>query len=387
MFTVDQNSNRIYPVKVETFGDLGIRERDNLQEWLAHEPSALGEDLLIIQKEFAGFDDTRERLDLLALDKDGNLVIIENKLDDSGRDVVWQAIKYASYCASLKKAEIVEIFRQYLDDHVQEVSGGGRVDASSRICEFMNASDLDEVQLNLGHSQRIIMVAANFRKEATCAALWLLGHGINIQCHKVTPYLLGKEILISAAQVIPMPEVDELMIGIRLKEAEEKNAQTELKKFQKLRLEYWALCLKAFQDSSCNLYDNISPGKDNWLSAGSGLLSCPYRLIFGKKELRVEIGFDRSLAEENKFVFDFLYDHKKEVEERFGKPLEWRRSDENKSSKIQLSCDMDGYDKDRWQECIAWHLECMTKLESVLREPLQEARNRLSRGIGTNEIA
>lgn len=32
--------------------------------------------------------DTRECLDLLALDKDGNLVIIENKLDDSGRDVV-----------------------------------------------------------------------------------------------------------------------------------------------------------------------------------------------------------------------------------------------------------------------------------------------------------
>ena len=35
-----------------------------------------------------------ERLDLLALDKDGKLVIIENKLDDTGREVVfWQAIK------------------------------------------------------------------------------------------------------------------------------------------------------------------------------------------------------------------------------------------------------------------------------------------------------
>ncbi|MEX0604876.1 MAG: hypothetical protein WD623_04740 [Marinobacter sp.] len=29
----------------------------------------------------------REWLDLLAIDKDGNLVIIENKLDDSGQDV------------------------------------------------------------------------------------------------------------------------------------------------------------------------------------------------------------------------------------------------------------------------------------------------------------
>ena len=89
MFTVSDQTNRISPVKTKRFSELGFTERKNLKEWLAHEPSALGEELLIIQKEFDGFDDTRERLDLLALDKDGNLVIIENKLDDSGRDVVW----------------------------------------------------------------------------------------------------------------------------------------------------------------------------------------------------------------------------------------------------------------------------------------------------------
>lgn len=45
--------------------------------------------VLVIQKEFDGFSDTRERSDLLALDKDGDLVVIENKLDDSGNDVTW----------------------------------------------------------------------------------------------------------------------------------------------------------------------------------------------------------------------------------------------------------------------------------------------------------
>jgi RecB family endonuclease NucS len=107
MFTVNYQTNRISPVKTKSFNELGLTERKHLQEWLAHEPSALGEELLIIQKEFDGFDDTRERLDLLALDKDGNLVIIENKLDDSGRDVVWQALKYASYCASLTKLQAI----------------------------------------------------------------------------------------------------------------------------------------------------------------------------------------------------------------------------------------------------------------------------------------
>jgi len=38
----------------------------------------------------------RSGLDLLAIDEEGSLVVIENKLDDSGKDVVWQGLKYAS---------------------------------------------------------------------------------------------------------------------------------------------------------------------------------------------------------------------------------------------------------------------------------------------------
>ena len=192
---------------------------------MEHEPSALGEELLMIQKEFDGFDDTRERLDLLALDKDGNLVVIENKLDDSGRDVVWQVLKYASYCASLSKMQIVEIYQKYIDQYAKcedDSDGKKAIDASSQICEFLEAPDLDEVKLNLGNSQRIMMVAANFRKEVTSTALWLLGQGINIQCFKVTPHALGDQLLINIDQIIPTPEAKELMIGINAKEADEK---------------------------------------------------------------------------------------------------------------------------------------------------------------------
>ena len=116
MYIIDKDSNKLIKVEKKTFKSLGLDERHNLQEWIAKEPSSLGEDLLIIQKEFDGFADTKERLDLLAIDKSGNLVIIENKLDDSGRDVTWQAIKYASYCSSLSKSDVVEIYQKYLND-------------------------------------------------------------------------------------------------------------------------------------------------------------------------------------------------------------------------------------------------------------------------------
>ena len=116
MYIIDLPSNSLTKIEKTSFKALNLEERKHLQEWIAKEPSSLGEDLLIIQKEFDGFSDTRERLDLLALDKDGNLVIIENILDDSGRDVTWQAIKYASYCSSLTKQDIIEIYQKYLDN-------------------------------------------------------------------------------------------------------------------------------------------------------------------------------------------------------------------------------------------------------------------------------
>ena len=115
MYLINKKSNRISKIPQKSFSELGFREREHLQEWLAANPEALGEELLIIQKEFSGFSDTSERLDLLALDKQGNLVIIENKLDDTGRDVTWQVLKYASYCSSLSKKHIRNIYQDYLD--------------------------------------------------------------------------------------------------------------------------------------------------------------------------------------------------------------------------------------------------------------------------------
>ncbi|TOP93656.1 DUF4268 domain-containing protein [Vibrio parahaemolyticus] len=377
MFTVNHQTNRISPVKTKRFSELGFTERKHLQEWLAHEPSALGEELLIIQKEFDGFDDTRERLDLLALDKDGNLVIIENKLDDSGRDVVWQALKYASYCASLTKAQIVEIYQQYLDRY-EPVTGevdllNAPASASARICEFLDAPDLDELKLNLGNSQRIMLVAANFRKEVTSTALWLLGQGISIACFKITPYSLGEQLLINIDQIIPTPEAKELMIGINAKEAEEKTTEVVLKNRHTVRREYWERALEAFQKSACQLYNNISPSKDHWLSAGSGLSGCPYNLIFLQKELRVELWISRGVTEENKYLFDLLSQSKQDIEHAFGAELEWMRLDEKKSCRIQFSTKADGFNKDTWPQAVAWHLEQMTKLEKALKGPLQKA--------------
>lgn len=69
MFQVDPKGNSLHPLQPCSFKDLGIGERAHLQEWIESRPDALGEDLLILYKEFGALAGTRGRVDLLALDK------------------------------------------------------------------------------------------------------------------------------------------------------------------------------------------------------------------------------------------------------------------------------------------------------------------------------
>jgi hypothetical protein len=366
MYQIDKDQNRISALTPCKFSDLGFRERDHLQEWLAHNPTSLGEDLLIIQKEFDGFDDTRERLDLLALDKDGNVMVIENKLDDSGRDVVWQAIKYASYCSSLSKRQVIEIYQKYLDKYHD-----GQ-DAEESLCAFLEQDDLDEVILNKGNGQRLVFVAANFRKEVTSTALWLLSHNITVQCFKVTPYMWGEQVFLDIKQIIPVPEVKELMIGMSAKAAEEKHIEEEQKTRFTIRTAFWTQALDALKESPCNLFDNINPSNSNWLSAGSGMRHVPYILIFGTKEIRVELGISRADKRENKWIFDELHKRKELIEDSFGNALIWDRLDNNKQSSIRYRKSIDGYNEDNWPEIIEWMLDHMKRLEKALKPHLVE---------------
>ena len=72
LYRIDKKQNKILRIKNISFSEIGFKERQHIQEWIRKESSVFGEEILIIQKEFADFDGTAERLDLLGLDKQGN---------------------------------------------------------------------------------------------------------------------------------------------------------------------------------------------------------------------------------------------------------------------------------------------------------------------------
>ena len=375
MFKVDLEENRLVQLDVQRFSKLNLNERQHLQEWLVHTPEALGEELLIVQKEFDGFEDTRERLDLLALDKEGRLVVIENKLDDSGRDVVWQALKYVAYCSSLKKAEIVEIYQKYLNQWFNGES------AVPNLCEFLGVEDLDDTVLNAGSEQRLVLVAANFRKEVTATVLWLIGHGVQAQCFRVVPYSFGEELLIDLQQIIPTPEAADYMIGMANKESEEKASQRTQTQTQKLRHAFWTKLLEELRVRKVSRYENISPSRDHWLTSATGVSGCGYSLIFGKSLARVDLYLGRSRADENKWIFDQLGREKNEIEASFGAQLDWQRLDGKKACRICCQRPYNGFDEANWPEMIDWLCTHIVKMEQAFSEPLDRLNREMkSRG-------
>lgn len=48
MYLINKKNNRLSKMEEKTFSELGFKERENLQEWIANEPGIFGEDLLII---------------------------------------------------------------------------------------------------------------------------------------------------------------------------------------------------------------------------------------------------------------------------------------------------------------------------------------------------
>jgi hypothetical protein len=371
MYRIDRTANRICKLPAARFADFQFTERNHLQEWIAHQPDALGEDLLIIQKEFAGFDDTKERLDLLALDKQGGLVVIENKLDDSGRDVVWQSLKYASYCSTLSRTHVASIYQQYLDRQ------GIEAKAEDRICEFLDEEDFGEVILNPGNDQRMILVAAQFRKEVTSTVLWLLKHDVRIQCFKATPFQDGDALFLNLEQVIPLAEAEELMIGIAEKEKEEHITEKGLADRISLRTDFWHQVLEALRIAGVDVYANVSPSRDPWLNAGSGVSGVHYTMIFGRNEVRVEFSFSRPARDENKALFDALESRKEEIEARFGGPLEWRRVDERKISMVRVRKPCDGHDRESWPQICDWFVDQVRRMATTFGPEIGAMRQRL----------
>jgi hypothetical protein len=359
MYKINKEDNNIIKLEQRLFSELGFRERENLQEWIAKNPDVLGEDLLIIQKEFDGFNNTNERLDLLALDKDANLVIIENKLDDTGKDVVWQALKYTSYCSTLTTKEIIKMYQDYLDQYENNE------DATTMILDFLEIEE--ELILNR-KDQRIVFIANNYRREVTSTVLWLLNHDIQVQCFRAIPYSMGDDLFLQIEQIIPLPETKEYMIDAKEKEKEVTGKSKIVAESESLLIEFWKQQKDDLNKNKIHFLDNTKSMPH--YNLGFWKEKAKFSMVLGRDALRVELYMNN---DKDKKLFDAMYQFKDEIDSKFDGVIIWERLDNKKASRIKAEMPIEiidtltnWKDKETWEIRINWFTKEIVKFYDVI---------------------
>jgi hypothetical protein len=162
-----------------------------LEDMIVASPSILHDQWMIIGRQRdTGFGG---RIDLLAIAPDGALVLIELKRDKSPREVVAQAIDYATYVEQLKSEDVVEIYGKFAP---------GRELAADFQTRF--GTKFDEEALNGSH--QIVIVTSTLDDSSTRIVRYLNERdiAINVLCFQV--FANGEESFLSRAWLLDPAE-------------------------------------------------------------------------------------------------------------------------------------------------------------------------------------
>ena len=213
--------------------DKNVKER-KLQDALMANPDPLEKGLFIIATEFGDWEDSRRRIDLLALDDKARLVVVELKRSQTGDHAELQAIRYAAMVSNMTRDRIIRAHSDYLKRkaktpqlprHGGDGNDGEGADiegykiAEERLTEHLKkvlektTETESETKLELSDISvstelpRIILASAGFSQELTTSVLWLVeNYELDITCVELQLYETdqGKQFLIDN-RIIPLP--------------------------------------------------------------------------------------------------------------------------------------------------------------------------------------
>ena len=149
----------------------------HLENWLERNPWALAEEPLLIigRQTSANIDAGTIFPDLLALDSEGNLVIIELKKAQAPREVVAQVLEYAAWANELSEDDLVAIAANYI--------GFASDQAESQLnAKFLETFDV-EVRPKLKSRIRLFIAAETIPPSVSRVSRFLrTQHSIDISC-------------------------------------------------------------------------------------------------------------------------------------------------------------------------------------------------------------
>lgn len=226
MTIYEVTSTDINPIAQTTFRQAQIQERTDLQRLLRDRIEVIAPGCLVLAEEFGDWDESRRRIDLLAIDTEANLVVIELKRTEVGGHMELQAVRYAAMVSTMTFEQAVRAHERFLQQN-----GRKSEDAANNILEHLNWDEPDEDAF--AQDVRIVLASAQFSRELTSAVMWLNDRGLSIQCVRLIPYADGKRVLLDVQQVIPLPEAEAYQVRLREKSRKERESRQSNRDYTK----------------------------------------------------------------------------------------------------------------------------------------------------------
>jgi len=209
------------PAERVSLTEAGLLERQHLQEWVIAHPEILGEEVLVVSFEFdrwitgAGAS-TWERLDVLALDRTGRLIVAELKRDIAPDAVMVQALNYAAMARGFNLDLLVEAYAARRDGELSAA------ELQEELREW--APSLSDETLA---SPRIVLVSEDFGPVLRNTAMFLIQQGLDLRLVRVQLYRMSNATLaLTASQLLPVPNTEEFMVGTRSAASTQRAART-----------------------------------------------------------------------------------------------------------------------------------------------------------------
>ena len=175
-------------------------EETVLEDWLESNPDGILEDgqLLFVGRQVA--TDLGGFVDLLGIDRGGDVVVVELKRDRTPRDTLAQALEYASFAERLDAEQLQTILRSYLNDESLSLAEHHR--------EYFKLGPDEAIAFN--KDQRIVILGQHVAPEIRQTASFLRSKGLKVTCVEFTLFqadgdtrLLSEEIVVGKDAAMP----------------------------------------------------------------------------------------------------------------------------------------------------------------------------------------
>ncbi|HEX41052.1 MAG TPA: hypothetical protein ENN81_03220 [Phycisphaerales bacterium] len=198
MLRVNRAKKELVKLDKSSLSDSGLTEPYDLQRMILNSPEAffaeMEEKLLLIGDEVRAAAFVEDRIDLLAVDQQGSLVVIELKRNSHKLHLL-QALAYASMVSKWERGEIIA--------QEQRFKGLSEEEAEQEMAEFL----LEDAG-SLNDSQRIILIAEDFEYEVLVTAEWLTEvYGLDIRCHRIALSVQNDSEFLTCTCIYPPSEI------------------------------------------------------------------------------------------------------------------------------------------------------------------------------------